>query len=44
MEHLWSLAVAISGSRWQIEPSQNPQNQAKTVAVGCKLVTAGVKW
>jgi hypothetical protein len=35
MELLWSLAVAISGNRWQMRPGENPQNHAKTVAVGC---------
>jgi hypothetical protein len=35
MERLWSLAVATSSNRWQIERPRKRQNQAKTVAIGC---------
>jgi len=35
MEHLWSLAVATGGNRWQMRPRRKPLRQAKPVAVGC---------
>jgi hypothetical protein len=35
MERLWSLAGAISGNRWQTRLRRKPQNQAKSVAMGC---------
>jgi hypothetical protein len=35
MERLWSLAGAISGNRWQTRQRRKPQDQAKSVAVGC---------
>ncbi len=35
MERLWSLAVATSGNRWQMQEARKPPKQAKTVAAGC---------
>src|SRR6266545_8115555 len=35
MERLWSLAGAISGNLWQKGLLRKPQNQAKSVAMGC---------
>jgi hypothetical protein len=35
MEPLWSPAVAIGGSQWQMARPRRPLEQAKTVAVGC---------
>jgi hypothetical protein len=35
MERLWSLAGAISGNLWQKGLRRKPQNQAKSVAMGC---------
>jgi len=35
MERLWSLAVATSGNRWQMQEARKPLKQAKTVAAGC---------
>jgi hypothetical protein len=36
MERLWSLAVATSGNRWQMDGPRKRGNQAKTVAVDGK--------
>jgi hypothetical protein len=35
MEPLWSPVVATGGNQWQIGSGWKPQEQAKTVAVGC---------
>jgi hypothetical protein len=35
MEHLWSLAVAVSGNRWQMQRGRKRLRRAKTVAAGC---------
>jgi hypothetical protein len=35
MERLWSLAVATSGNRWQMQRLRKRRKQAKTVATGC---------
>jgi hypothetical protein len=41
MERLWSLAVATSGNRWQMDGPRKRGNQAKTVAVGCDQLPKG---
>ena len=41
MERLWSLAVATSGNRWQMDGPRKRGNQAKTVAVGCDQLPIG---
>jgi hypothetical protein len=41
MERLWSLAVATSGSRWQMQEARKPLKQAETVAVGCDQLPIG---
>jgi hypothetical protein len=40
MERLWSLAVAVSGNRWQMETPRKPK-QAKTVATGYDQLPIG---
>jgi hypothetical protein len=40
VEHLWSRAVAISGSRWQTRRLRERRIQAKTVATGCDQLPA----
>jgi hypothetical protein len=35
MGRLWSLAVATSRNRWQMERPRKRRNQARSVAVGC---------
>jgi hypothetical protein len=42
MERLWSLAVATSGNRWQMDGPRKRGNQAKTVAVGCDQLPKGM--
>jgi len=41
MERLWSLAVATSGNRWQMQEARKPLKQAKTVAAGCDQLPIG---
>jgi hypothetical protein len=41
MERLWSLAVATSGNRWQMQEARKTQRQAKTVATGCDQLPIG---
>src|SRR5438874_13811006 len=40
MEPLWSPVVANGGSRRQIDRSQKPRKQAKSVATGCHRLRA----
>src|SRR5919204_3400667 len=41
MEPLWSPVVATGGNRSQSAHRRRPQNQAKTVAVGCHRLPFG---
>jgi hypothetical protein len=41
MERLWSLAVAVSGNRWQMQRGRKRLRQAKTVATACDRLPPG---
>jgi hypothetical protein len=41
MEPLWNPVVATGGKQWQIGSARKPQEQAKTVAVGCDQLPEG---